>query len=70
MADQRVGDAPLLPDILQEIEDLRADGDIQRGDRLIQGEQRRIRREGPGNTGALPPATAELMGELALAVNG
>jgi hypothetical protein len=33
VADQQVGDAPLLLDILQQVEDLRADGDIERGNR-------------------------------------
>jgi hypothetical protein len=64
MADQQVGDAPLLLDILQKVEDLRADGNIERGDRLIQGDQRWLQREGPGNADTLPLATAKLMWEF------
>jgi hypothetical protein len=58
MADQQVGDAPLLLEIFQEIEHLRADGDIQRGDRLVQDDQRRLQGEGPSDADALPLAAA------------
>jgi hypothetical protein len=70
VADQQGGDASLLLDILQQVEDLRADGDIERGKWLIQGDQRRLQRKGRGNADPLALAAAELMREFVSAVAG
>lgn len=62
VGNQQVGKAQLALQLLEESKDLGLDGDIERGDRLVENEQPRFEGEGPGNPDALPLSTRELVG--------
>jgi hypothetical protein len=61
VADQQKGHAVLALDVGQQIEDLAADGNVERGDRLIGDNQAGFRRQGTRDGDALALAAAELM---------
>ncbi len=58
---EKIGEMHLLLELLEEIDDLRLDGDIQGGDRLIGYDELRIHGQCPGDADPLPLAAAELM---------
>ncbi len=59
--DQQVAEAVRRLDVLQQVHDLRSNGDVERRDRFVQDHQLRIDRKRPGNRDPLPLATAELV---------
>src|SRR5262245_14982830 len=60
---EQVGDVELLPQIGQEVEDHGLHGDVEGGRRLIEHEEARRERDGPGDAHALLLAPGELMGK-------
>ena len=69
VADEDVGEAEPLLQILQQIEHLAADRDVERRDRLVADDQLRIDRQRAGNGDALALAAGELV-RVALGVRG
>ena len=63
MGDEEVGDAALFLEVAQQVQHLRADGHIQRGDGLIRDDEFRLHDQGAGNADALALAAGELVGE-------
>ena len=61
--DEEVGQTMPVAQIDQEVEDLRADRDIQGADRLIADHQLGMQRQGAGDTDPLALAAREFMGE-------
>ena len=59
--DEDVGEAEPVLQVAQQIEDLRADRDIERRDRLVADDQLRLDRERAGNRDALALAAGEFM---------
>ena len=59
VGDEQVGQAELLLQVLQQVEDLRLDRDVQRRDRLVADDQLRVQRQRAGDADALPLAAAE-----------
>src|SRR5207245_174761 len=53
MADEEQCEAELPLQILQQVDDLRLDGDVERRDRLVADDQLGLRRKRPGNADAL-----------------
>jgi serine kinase of HPr protein (carbohydrate metabolism regulator) len=62
VGDEEVGDAQLLLELLEGVDDLRLDGDVQRGDRLVADDKFRVYRKRPGNADALALSAGKLMG--------
>ena len=62
MGDKQVGQAELVLQILQQIQDLRLHRDIKRRSRLIEDNQARLNRQRAGDANALLLAAAEFMG--------
>ena len=60
VGDEDVGQPVPLLQVLQEVEHLRLDRDVERRDRLVEQEQRRLDRQGPGDPDPLPLPAAEL----------
>ena len=58
-----------LLQVLQQIDDLRLHGDVERGDRLVEHEELRIRRQRARDADALPLPAGEFV-RIALAVVG
>jgi len=54
--------AELLLQILQQIDDLRLDGDVERGNRLVEHEELRIRGQRARDTDALSLSAGEFVG--------
>jgi hypothetical protein len=67
VGDEEEGQAELVPQLGEQIEDLRADGDVERRDRLVGDDQLRTQRQGTGDPDALPLAAGELV-RVAVAV--
>ena len=59
--DQQVAELQILLQIHQEVNDLQADGDVQRGCGFIQDDDLRVRGNGPGDGHALPLASAQFV---------
>ena len=59
--DEEIGQAELALQVAQQIEHLRLDRDVERGDRLVADDQLRVRRERAGDADALPLAAGELV---------
>ncbi len=66
MADKQIGQAQLVAQVHEQIEDLRLNRHVQRRHRFVAHQQFRLHRQRPGNPDALALATAELM-RIALA---
>ena len=62
MGDENVGQAALCLQVLHEIEDLRLDRNVQRGDRLVADDKAGIQRQGAGDADALAAAAVQLVG--------
>ena len=63
MRDEQVREAFLLPELEQQLDDLRADRHVEHGHRLVGDEEFRIEDEGPGDRNALPLSAAEFVRE-------
>ena len=61
VGDEQVRQVELLPKVLQQVDDLRLDGDIQRRHRFIQHQELRLDRQSAGDADALTLAAAELV---------
>lgn len=59
--DEEIRESKLILQILHQIEDLRLNGDVKRGDRLVANNEVRIHCQCTRNTNALPTATVQLM---------
>src|SRR6266851_1818227 len=59
--DEQIRQLQLLLQIHQQVHDLRLHRDVERRDRLVEHEERRVQRERAGEPDALPLAAAELM---------
>ncbi len=62
MGDENIGQPALLLQILHEIEDLRLDGHIQGGDRLVAHDEPGVEGQRPGDADALAAASVQLVG--------
>ena len=63
VGDEEVGDAELGLQVAQQVEDLRADRDVERRDRLVEHDELRRQRQRPGDGDALALAARELVRE-------
>ena len=70
VGDEDVGQVAPLLQLLQQIQDLRLDGHIERGDRLVGDDQLRVESEGPGEADPLALAAGELVRDRARAPSG
>ena len=61
MGDEEIGEAELALQVAQQVDDLRADRDVERADRLVEDEEARAQGEGARDVDALALATAELV---------
>ena len=59
--DEQVGEAEFLLQVFQQVDDLRLDRDVERGDRLVADDQLRRHRQRPGDADALALAAGELV---------
>ena len=67
--DEQIGEAELVAQIGEQIDDRRLHGDVERGDRLVADDEARLGGQRPGDRDALPLAAAELM-RIARAIGG
>ena len=61
VADEEVGEPELLLQVLEQVDDLRLDRDVERGDRLVADDELRVERQRPGDADALALAAGELV---------
>ena len=61
MADKQVGEAQPALQLLKQIDDLRLDRNVQRGDGLVANDQLRVQRKRAGNADALPLSAREFV---------
>ena len=61
MRNEQVGQSKLLLEISQQIDDLRLDRDVQRGDRFVCNNKFWFKRQRPRDTDSLPLSAAELV---------
>ena len=61
MGDEEVGELQLLPQLLEQVDDLGLDRDVERRDRLVADDEVRRRGERPGDADALALAAGELV---------
>ena len=61
--DEDVGQPEVALEVLEQVEDLRLHGDVERRDRLVADDQLRVDRERAGDADALPLAARELVRE-------
>jgi len=62
MGDKKIGQPEIFFQIAKQIQNLRLDGSIERGNRLVRDDQLRLQRQRPGDSDALPLSSAELVG--------
>ena len=67
--DEQVGEAEVVLEAREQVDDLRLDRDVERGDRLVEHDHRRVERQRAGDADPLPLAAGELVRE-AVAVLG
>ena len=70
VGDEEVGEAQLLLEVLEEVEDLGLDGDVEGRDGLVADDELRVEGEGAGDADALALAAGELVGVARMAVGG
>ena len=70
MGDKQVGQSKLLLELPEQVDDLRLDRHIQRGNRLVADNEIRSKRQRPGDADSLPLPARELMGIPLLIVGG
>ena len=63
MADEQVGQVVLATKVQQQVQDLRLDGHVESGDRLIADDELRIEGEGSRDPQALALASGEFVGK-------
>ena len=63
VGDEDVGEAELLLQVGEQVEDLGLDRDVQGRDRLVADDQLRLERQGPGHADPLPLPAGELSRE-------
>src|SRR5438132_587464 len=68
VGDKKIREVHLLLEFLQEIDDLRLDGNIERRNRLIRNDEFGVHRQGAGDADALALAPAELVRIAAVVV--
>src|SRR5260221_275814 len=61
VSDEEVRELELVLQLLEEVDDLRLDGDVEGRDRLVGDDELRLDREGAGDADALPLTTGELV---------
>ena len=61
VGDEDVGEVELLLQVDEQVEHLRLDRDVERGDRLVRDDELRLQHERAGEPDALPLAAAELV---------
>ena len=59
--DEEVGEVQLPPQLHEQVQDLRLDGDVERRHRLVADQEVRLHRERAGDADALPLAAGELV---------
>jgi hypothetical protein len=62
VSDEEVGEAPLPLEVGEQVQHLRLHRDVERGDRLVADDERRLHRERPGDADPLALASGELVG--------
>ena len=70
MGDEDVRQAELVLEVLEQVDDTGLDRHVERRDRLVEHDQRRVQRQRPGDADALALATRELVREAAGVVGG
>ena len=70
VGDEEVGQAELALEVLEQVDDLRLDGDVERGDRLVADDELRVQRQGSGDADALALAAGELVRESGCSAPG
>src|SRR5690606_35535477 len=65
VGDEEVGEVELVLEILEQVDDLRLDGHVERGDRLVGDDEVGLHSERAGDTDALTLTAGELMREAA-----
>ncbi len=63
MRDEHVGERELVLEVLEQVDDLRLDRDVERGDGLVGDDQLRAERQRPGDPDPLPLPAGELVRE-------
>ncbi len=63
VADQDVAEVSLVADVGEQVEDLGLDRHVQRGDRFVKDQDRRLGRQGAGDRDPLPLATRQRPGQ-------
>ena len=66
VADEQIGQIQFAPQIHKEVEDLRLDGNVERGDRLVANQEIGLHGKRAGDTDALALAAGELVRIAAL----
>src|SRR5207302_9473982 len=61
VSDKQVGEIELLPQVLQQVNDLSLDGDVKRRDRFVKDQELRLNRQRAGDADPLALSAAELM---------
>ena len=67
VGDEQVGQAELVLQVVEQVDDLRLDRDVERRDRLVGDDELRVQRERAGDADALALAARELV-RVAVAV--
>ena len=62
MRDEQVGQAEVALQLRQQVDDLRADADVERGDRFVANDELWPERKGAGDADALALSAGELVG--------
>ena len=63
VGDEEVGEAELVLEVVEQVDDLRLDRDVEGRDRLVGDDQLRLQRQRPGDPDPLPLAAGELVRE-------
>ena len=70
VGDEDVGEAELVLQVGEQVDDLRPDRDVEGGDRLVGDDQLRPQRQRPGDPDPLPLAAGELVREAVVVLGG
>ena len=70
VGDEEVGEAELVLEVVEQVDDLRLDRDVERRDRLVADHQLRFQRQRPGDPDPLPLAAGELVREAVVVLGG
>ena len=61
VADEQIGEVQILPQVHEQVENLRLDRHVERRDRLVANEEIRLHRQRPRNADPLPLSSRKLM---------